>query len=82
MLMKVGSKRRRTKQEIEDQKMEDLTKRQAVEDKMKAFVNLQAELQATQQQVTQNQSAADALQSMMHQGFIEQGPDGIYRPGN
>jgi uncharacterized protein (DUF3084 family) len=71
MLMKVGSKRRRTKQEIEDQKMEDLTKRQAVEDKMKAFVNLQAELQATQQQVTQNQSAADALQSMMHQGFIE-----------
>jgi hypothetical protein len=40
LLMKVGSKRRRTKQEIEDQKMEDEMKRQAVEDKLKTIEKL------------------------------------------
>jgi hypothetical protein len=34
--------------------MEDLTKRQAIDDKMKSFEKLQHELQATQQQVLDN----------------------------
>jgi hypothetical protein len=38
--MKVGSKRRRTKVEIEDQKLEALTKQQAIEDKLKSIDKL------------------------------------------
>jgi hypothetical protein len=44
--MKVGSKRRRTKQQIEDDKMETLTKQQAIQDKLKTIDKLQSELQA------------------------------------
>ena len=33
--MKVGSKRRRSKQTIEDEKLAALTKQQAIEDKLK-----------------------------------------------
>ena len=37
LLMKVGSKRRRTKQEIADQKMEAMAKQQAIEDKLAKY---------------------------------------------
>jgi molecular chaperone GrpE (heat shock protein) len=79
--MKVGSKRRRTKQEIEDQKLEDRVKRQAVEDKLKTIDNLQAELQSTQQQVLDNQDAKDIVQNMLDQGFVQINPDGVMVPG-
>jgi hypothetical protein len=39
--MKVGSKRRRTKAEIEDQKMEDLKKQKVIEEKLNAVSKLQ-----------------------------------------
>ena len=42
--MKVGSKRRRTKQEILDDKAAALAKEQAIEDKLKTIGHLQAQL--------------------------------------
>jgi hypothetical protein len=61
LLMKVGSKRRRSKQEIEDDKVEKLVRQQAIEDKLANMKKLQEELQATQHQVASNQAASDAL---------------------
>ena len=48
--MKIGSKRRRTKQEIEDQKMENLSKRQAIESKLASFAQLQRELEEAREE--------------------------------
>ena len=38
--MKIGSKRRRTKVQIEEEKLEALTKQQAIEDKLKDLERL------------------------------------------
>jgi hypothetical protein len=46
--MKVGSKRRRTRQEIEDQKADDLIKNIATEEKLRNIQKLQQDLENAQ----------------------------------
>jgi len=46
MLMKVGSKRRRTKAEIEEQKNEDIIRAQALDAKWERLEKLERDLEA------------------------------------
>ena len=78
--MKIGSKRRRTRQEIDDDKLESATKQQALEAKLKNFERLQQENQALQQQAQENAGANELVASMMAEGFIVQDGDGNIGP--
>ena len=80
-LMKIGSKRRRTKQQIEDDKLEALTKQQAIEEKLLLIARLQqenAELKAKSPPV---EEAQVILTQMLDQGFVHRDEDGKWGPG-
>ena len=47
--MKVGAKRRRTKQEIQDEKDEELAREQAIQDKMALFDQMQQKISQLEQ---------------------------------
>ena len=48
-LLKVGAKRRRTKQEIQDEKDEELAREQAIQDKMAMFDQMQQKISQLEQ---------------------------------
>ena len=79
--MKVGSKRRRTKQEIEDQKMEAIAKHQAIQDKLASYDQLKQELESFKQQAEENAEASEVIENMLLQGFVERDEDGGIIPG-
>jgi hypothetical protein len=56
--MKVGSKRRRTKNEIEDQKQEEVLKQQKLEADMQELADLRARVQAAEDRALNNEGAA------------------------
>ena len=79
--MKVGSKRRRQRATIEKERLESLTKAQAIEDKLKNLERLieeNAELKA-QQEV--GAKAQQTLQAMCESGFVDVNERGEYIPG-
>ena len=80
--MKIGSKRRRTKQQIEDDKLEALTKQHAIEEKLNLIARLQqenAELKAKSPPV---EEAQVILTQMLEQGFVHRDDDGKWLPGS
>lgn len=79
--MKIGSKRRRTKQEIMDQKTETQVKAQALNDKLASFERLQQELEDAKQQAQINQESNNVVNQMIDSGYVELGMDGMIRPG-
>ena len=79
--MKPGSKRRRTKQEIKEEKLAAVTKAQAIEDKLKALERLVEENAELKQQQEAGMKAQQALQSMMESGFVGMDENGTYVPG-
>ena len=78
--MKVGSKRRRTKQEILDQKSEALIKQQAIEEKLAKYDQLQQELQEAKQKAEANSNAREIVNEMLEQGYVEVNDDGQLQP--
>ena len=74
--MKIGSKRRRTKQQIEDEKLEALTKAAAIEDKLKSIDRLQAQLSDMKAQQQEDNEAERILSQMMDQGFVQRDESG------
>ena len=79
--MKIGSKRRRTKQEIEDDNLAAATKQQAVEEKLQLIERLQqenAELKAKSPPV---EEAQRILTQMLEAGFVERDEQGAWGPG-
>ena len=79
--MKVTSKRRRTRQEIEDAKVSALAKEQAVQDKLKTIDRLQAQLAEVQAQQQVYQKDQEALGNMLQAGFLARDENGNYVPG-
>ena len=79
--MKIGSKRRRTKQQIEDEKLEALTKAAAIEDKLKSIDRLQAQLSDMKAQQQEDNEAERILSQMMDQGFVQRDESGQWGPG-
>lgn len=78
--MKVGSKRRRTKQEILDQKNEAVVKQQAIEDKLANYEVMKQQLEEARQLAEENAGASEVVQGMLEQGFVERADDGSYMP--
>ena len=79
--MKIGSKRRRTKQQIEEEKLEALTKAAAIEDKLKSIDRLQAQLSDMKAQQQEDNEAERILSQMMDQGFVQRDENGQWGPG-
>ena len=79
--MKITSKRRRTKQEIIDEKAAALSKEQAIQDKLATIDRIQQELQITQEQAQGNNDAQRILAQMAEAGHVHRGPDGNWNPG-
>ena len=79
--MKIGSKRRRTKQQIEDEKLAALTKAAAIEDKLKSIDRLQAQLSDMKAQQQEDNEAERILSQMMDQGFVQRDENGQWGPG-
>ena len=79
--MAVGSKRRRTRLEIDQQKLEALTKQQAIEYKLKNLERLIEENAELKQQQEAGAKAQQTLQTMFDGGFIDVDENGEYVPG-
>ena len=77
----MGSKRRRTKAEIEEQKLEAMTKQQAIEDKLKTIDHLQQQLAEVQGMQNAENEATRVLQDMMNAGFVQRDSNGVWGPG-
>ena len=68
--MKVGSKRRRTKEQIAQDRHEELQKIQLVEGKMERWQQMEAELQQAKNTALQNDGANDCIQKLIEQGVL------------
>ena len=84
-MLKTTSKRRRTKQQIEEDKQEELAKENAMQTHEAQVQELQAEKQQAQQAANSNRSAAILMSDLITAGivkqidgssFIAQGPNG------
>ena len=73
--MKVGSKRRRTKNEIEDQKQEEVLKQQKLEADMQELANLRQRVQAAEDRALNNEGAAQLMHHMRDAGLVEPAGD-------
>ena len=69
-MLKKDSKRRRTKAEIEEQKQEEILKRQKLEEDMEELANLRARMQEAEQIALNNKGAADLMSQMINAGHI------------
>lgn len=70
--MKMTSKRRRTKQQIQDDKAAALAKQAALEEKLQLIDRLQQELAEVQAQQQVDQNAKKVLGQMLDAGFLVQ----------
>ena len=85
-MLKVGSKRRRTKAEIEEQKQDEITRQEQIEAELQELANLrgrvqqaegraqQAEalVQQAEEQANNNRGAADLISQMINANHIIQ----------
>jgi hypothetical protein len=71
MLMKMTSKRRRTKQEILDEKFQELKKKSEIDKKLKDYDSMLQALQVAEQKAQANQVASDSIDQMMVDGIIQ-----------
>ena len=71
-MLKVGSKRRRTKREIEEENQKQLEKENEYRTKMARLDMVEQELLAAQQESEQNQQAAQLITDMIQAGVVQQ----------
>ena len=79
--MKIGSRRRRSKATIETERLEALTRQQAIEDKLKNLERLMEENAELKQQQEAGTKAQQAIQQMLSTGYIGVDQNGDYCPG-
>ena len=68
--MKVGSKRRRTKQEIEDDKAAALAKQEAIQEKLNLIARLQQENAQLKALPQVDSEAERVLSQMLQSGYV------------
>ena len=68
--MKVGSKRRRTKQEIEDDKASALAKQEAIQEKLNLIARLQQENAQLKALPQEDSEAERVLSQMLQSGYV------------
>ena len=79
--MKMTSKRRRTKQQIQDDKAAAQAKQAALEEKLGLIDRLQQELAEVQAQQQVDLNAKKVFGQMLDAGFLVQDENGEYFPG-
>jgi len=71
-MLKAGSKRRRTKQEIEDEEKAKLDHENDVRSKMARLDQLEQQMAQVQQQADENRGAAVLMSDLVNAGVIKQ----------
>ena len=74
--MKAGAKRRRTKAEIEQQKLDEQSRLANIEQKMQQFNEMQEELQRLRQNQADFAHADQAIIELREAGLVRQGENG------
>ena len=75
-LLKIGAKRRRTKQEVQEEHEEALIKEEAISQKVAQYEAMALRIQELEQQATSNQAAANILSEMLQKGEAVQDEEG------
>lgn len=75
-MLKAGIKRRRSKNECEQERLEAQLKQEAEEAKSQRLQKLEQMLAAAEREAESNAAAANILQDMVNQGVLEQNVDG------
>ena len=70
-MMKAGAKRRRTHQEVEDEKLLKAQREQEIANKTAAFAQMEARMSEMEASARNNQAASDILNSFVERGFAE-----------
>ena len=71
-MLKVGSKRRRTKAEIDDEKEQEALKQQKLEVDLQELTNLRSRIQEAEEQANTNKAAAELMSQMINAGHVQQ----------
>ena len=71
-MLKAGSKRRRTKRQIEADNKEELAKENEYRSKVARLEMIEQQLQATEEKARNNRQAADLVSDMINAGVIQQ----------
>lgn len=74
-LLKVGSKRRRTKAQIKAEKEAEEAKQSEVNKKIARISQLEAQIDSLQNQANQGKAAADLMSQFMNAGLVQQTSD-------
>ena len=77
--MKSGAKRRRTNQEIEDERVAKAEREAELNQKLAAMASMEARMQQMENQAQNNQAAADILNSLVERGLAEVDENGNIR---
>ena len=77
-MLKTESKRRRTKQQIEEDKLEELQKENEMRAKLAAIQQLQAEKEQMQQIAQSNRDAAHLMSDLINAGILKQVSDSSF----
>ena len=75
-MLKVGSKRRRTKNEIEEEKQEEIVKQEQLEQDMAELANLRGRVQRAEKVASENVGESKQLHNMMEAGIVKLDGDG------
>ena len=70
-MLKAGIKRRRTQQQIKDQKQEETLRQQSIEAKLAQFDQLKQQYNAMKQEADQGKNATQILTNMIQNGEAE-----------
>ena len=79
-MLKIGSKRRRTKAEIKAEKEETVRKELEIQQKLAAADQMQAQFLALQDQAQNNQNAHDILCDFLKKGVLVKDSEGNVLP--
>ena len=71
-MLKTGSKRRRTKAQIEEEKTEELQKENAIQMKLAMVEQLQAQREQAEQAAQNNRDAAVLMSDLINAGIVKQ----------
>ena len=77
-MLKVGSKRRKTRAELDEQRTFESQSKQREVDMQKQNLALQGQLAAAREQAETNQGANDLLNQFAQQGYIRQNANGAW----
>ena len=81
-MLKVGSKRRRTKQECREEREQEEVKKAEVAAKLASFDSLRQEMESHKARADGNQGAHEVVQDMLDKGIVHLDENGVFQyPG-